>query len=556
MKKAIAILLSLCFLFVCCACNGDGGNTDTPAKTPTGKTDPADNTDPIDNTDVVLPTKSPGTIEMNGVPYESFIVPDVDMWNNSDTVQDVEYNTVGSTLDTPWEKYTIAHPAGHSDDEATALRNSVLNSPNGNYKITGTTYYISPKGDDNNSGKSPSAAIKTTSAILKLGLKRGDALLFERGGVWHLTRAIKCTEGVTYGAYGTGEKPAIFGSPANYADPKYWTPSNLKNVWKLDISDSDIGIVVFDHGEIVGEKTKNGLLALSKNGDYYFNASHSLLYVYYDGGNPGRAFKDIECGLNKAIFDVNRISDVTIDNFKIKYSARLGIDLAAADNSVVTNCEVGFIGGAYQNSDTRLGNGIQMWQGCDGHRVENCWVYQIYDTGISPQGDSLAPLTRAKQGTHDEDYLNITYRNNLVEYCCLSFEIWQGNHNSGGDGKSWVYTDGKFENIHIDHNISRFAGYGWSSMAGQRPDPHGEHIVLYNHTYPYAREFYIEDNIFDLCSQWICRWQFSLDYKEDTKDYTRKKIGGEVIQYTENGATLYGVSGGTPDPIDFNYPNG
>ncbi|MBR5923457.1 MAG: hypothetical protein IKZ59_06655 [Clostridia bacterium] len=541
MKKIIALLLLVCLLAVCCGCDLFGGDTsDNTSSKKTSSTESGDNSsgddvsDNIDSSDDEVTNPSSGTVrgtvDLSGDYSKSYIVSDDEDYY-ADTEQVVEFGTSAPTLETAWDKMTLPHLKTSTDDIANTMRNSVINSPNSDYKAngyTGTTYYISAKGDDSNDGKSKEKPLKTTTALLYLSLKKGDAVLFERGGVWHLTRAILAEEGVYYGAYGVGEKPAIYGSPDNYAKEGYWKPSNLKNVWKLSIKDTSIGLVVINDGEIVGKSKPSGILSLEQNGDFYFNRSMGLLYLYCDGGNPSKVYKDIEVCLNKAAFDVNRVAGVTIDNFKIKYFGRLGIDLAAADNSVVRNCEVGFIGGASQNSTTRLGNAIQMWQGCDGHLVENCWTYQIYDTGLTPQGDSLTPKQRAKFGTHEEDYKNITYRNNIIEYCALSIEMWHGNHNDDKGGK-WSYTDGVFENIHIENNLSRLAGYGWSSMPGQRPDPHGEHLIFYAHAYPYANGVYIENNIFDLCDTWICRWEFNLNYSEDKNDATRKKING-VIQ--------------------------
>ena len=466
-----------------------------------------------------------GSVELSGDISETYIVnDDEDDEDQNYADQVVEKSTV-KTLSTKWDSQTLSHLKTSTDALADTMRKKVVNAKNTNYNVTGTTYYISPDGDDNNDGKSKDKPIKTTTALVGISLKKGDAVLFERGGVWRLSRAIMCEEGVTYGAYGdeSKDKPAIYGSMYNYADKEFWKQSNLKNVWKLAIRDTSIGLVVFNHGELVGKMTRKGLLALTGNGDFYYNAAMGTLYLYCDKGNPGKVYNDIEVCLNKAAFDVNRVSGVTIDNFKVKYFGRLGIDLAAADNSVVRNCEVGFIGGASQNSTTRLGNAIQMWQGCDGHLVENCWMYQIYDTGLTFQGDSINPTTRAKQGSHDEDYKNITYRNNLIEYCVLSIELWHGNHNSG-DNKSWRYTDAVLQNIHIENNVSRMAGYGWSSFPGQRPDHHGEHIIMYARAFPYADKVYIEDNIFDLCDAWICRWEFTTDYAVDTNPATRRPI--------------------------------
>lgn len=553
MKKLIALLLTTCLLAACCGCDLFGGQSEpTPSKKdPVSSSDvssdePSSEDEPVtSNTTDTSKKASKGSVTLNGNNEESFIVPDDDEDYNANYDQVVESGTSTPTLNTPWDKMTLSHLAGSSDAQATAMRNKVLSSKNTAdiYNITGTKYYVSPKGDDKNDGKSPAKAIKTTTALSGISLKKGDAVLFERGGVWRLSRAIKCEEGVIYGSYGTGEKPAIYGSMQNYADKKFWTATNLKNVWKLSVSDTDIGLLVVNNGEKVGVKTKSGLLALRSNCDFYFNREKSLLYMYYDAGNPGSKLKDIEVCLNKAAFDISRVSGVTVDNFKIKYFGRFGVDLGAADNSTITNCELGFIGGASQNSTTRLGNAIQMWQGCDGHRVENCWVYQAYDTALTFQGDSISPDTRARQGTHDEDYKNITYKDNLIEYCALSIELWHGNHNSS-DGNSWDYTDAVLDNIHIEGNISRFAGYGWSSMSGQRPDPHGEHLIMYAHAFPYANNVYIENNIFDLADAWICRWQFTSNYKEDTNDATRKKING-VIQPIVNKNGIWTIRNNT-----------
>ncbi|MBO4693123.1 MAG: right-handed parallel beta-helix repeat-containing protein [Clostridia bacterium] len=565
MKRILALLLVLCILLACCGCKLFGGKS---AKKTSSKKNPSSQSDVLpdedewdedadsedkDNSSGDASDSSKksgkGSVEVGGTAFKSAI--ELEEEDSSDNLpQSVESGTSVSTLKTPWDKVTLSHLNGSSDAEAEAMRNSVLGSGNTAdiYPVTGTKYYVSPGGDDANDGTSPSSAIKTTDAIVtKLNLKAGDAVLFERGGVWRLSKAIKCKEGVAYGSYGTGEKPAFYGSPRNYADKKYWTASNLKNVWKLSISDIDIGLMVFDHGEMVGYKTTKGLLSLSKNGDFYYNRAQSTLYIYCDKGNPGKAYKDIEVCLNKAAFDITRVSGVTVDNIKIKYFGKFGVDLEAADNTKVSNCEIGFIGGASQNSTTRLGNAIQMWQGCDGHIVENCWVYQIYDTGITFQGNSIDPNARRLEGTHDEDYKNIIYRNNLIEYCALSIELWHGNHNdglSGNNHKSYDYTDAVLDNIHIENNISRFAGYGWSSFAGQRPDPHGEHLIMYAHAFPYANNVYIENNIFDLCDAWICRWQFTTNYKEDTNDATCKKING-VIQPIVNKNGIWTIRNNT-----------
>lgn len=434
-----------------------------------------------------------GNIQVTDSPiFENFITVD-DTVSYPNTF--VEYKTAPSTLDTPWNK-DVSAKKGNSDAQADAIRQKVLNTKNtlDYYDVEGTVYYVSPNGDDSNDGKTPKTAFKSMKApIFSMNiLKPGDAVLFQRDGLWRLTSAIKCKKGVTYGSYGEGEKPTFYGSPYNYANKDYWYPSNRQNIWKVAVADSDIGLVVLNNGEMVGVKKLNGLIALEKNGDYYFNKNQDMLYLYYDGGNPGKVFDDIEIGLNKAVFSVSSASDVTIDNLRIKYSGRFGIDMYRCDNSIITNCEIGFIGGAIQSGSTRLGNGIQVWNGVVGHEVSNCWIYQIYDAAVTFQGDN----SYAVFDGHDI-YKNITYKNNLFEYATYSVEFWHAAVNQ--------VSSAVIENFVCTDNVSRFAGYGWGR---QRSDHTGNHICVFERAFPNAKGNKITNNIFDLADSFVVKWGF------------------------------------------------
>lgn len=52
---------------------------------------------------------------------------------------------------------------------------------------TGTAYYISNSGSDENDGLSPETAFATPAALKNVGLQSGDAVFFERGGIWRAT---------------------------------------------------------------------------------------------------------------------------------------------------------------------------------------------------------------------------------------------------------------------------------------------------------------------------------------------------------------------------------
>lgn len=432
-----------------------------------------------------------------------------------------------STLDTDWEG--TFKMSGKSDAVAAEYRTRILNSKNTAqlYKISGKTYYVSPDGNDENDGLSPKTAFKTVEApIFKMDmLKPGDAVLFERGGIWRLMHSVSTDEGVIYGAYGKGEKPTFYGSAYNYADSKYWTPSTKKNVWKATVSDFDIGLLVFDHGKLVSVKKTSGLTGLGKNGDFYYNRKDDTVYLYYDSGNPGTKFKDIEICLRHSAFTVN-FDSVVIDNLKIKYFGSFGISLGGCNHTMITNCELGFIGGALQNETTRYGNAIQQWNGGVGHLVENCWVYQIYDTGLTWQGQCRELYNPGYKVV--EDYTDFIYRNNLIEYCSMSVEFWHDTSPTGTVSQSVV------KGFIIENNVSRFAGYGWGS---QRPDPVGSHIRVGSRSFPNAVGNKITGNIFDMSLRYMVEWRYNKsDYNGEwaisgNTYYQTKNLRNEAIWY-------------------------
>ncbi|MCQ2454981.1 MAG: hypothetical protein MJ090_02395 [Clostridia bacterium] len=516
MKKVIAILMALSIISLLCGCGGSESakpSKKVKAVDSQGDSEIVEDVDDSDTDDSDIGGSNGASeggssnggkdsLTADGEVAVGDAVYDLDF--NANEIDSVEYKTYGSTLKTKWYAARVEgfNGVGKSDKAAETMRNKILSTKNTAdlYKIKGTTYYISPKGNDDNDGKTPKTAFKTVDSDAFSSLvKPGDAVLFERGGVWRLTSSIKAREGVTYGSYGSGEKPAFYMSPYNYAREEFWLPSKRENIWKVSAADTDIGLVVFNEGEIVGRKQSSGIIALEKNGDYYYNKEQDTVYVYCDKGNPGKVFKDIEIGFRQSIISVTRAKNVTIDNLKLKYSGTFGISLSNSDNSKITNCEIGFIGGAYQNVTEmlRYGNGIQQWNSVYNQKVENNWIYQIYDAGLTWQGDYSWTVNN-DEGRIDQ-YKDISYCNNLFEYCSFSIEFW---HSS--DSKTMI-TLAPVENFVCSNNISRFAGYGWGV---QRTDHMGEHILCYNRAFKNAKKCKIQNNIFDLSYSYMVRWNF------------------------------------------------
>lgn len=333
---------------------------------------------------------------------------------------------------------------GETDKIAEEKRKAILEAKDTVVsKESGTVYYISPNGSSTNTGTSEDSP-NTFAELDYLNLQEGDTVLFERGGIYRLKGTpIKAKKGVTYGAYGEGDKPCIYGSPKNYADMSVWKPSKKENVWKISITYGDVGSIVFDHGKEVGIKKGAGLNQLQKNGDYFHNEDNDYLYLYCDKGNPGRAYQDIEFCIKGSIFFLDSlVSDVTIDNLCLKYIGEFAVNAQYGNNNItITNCEMGYIGGTKLSLALRYGNAIQFWHECQNVTVENNWIYQVYDTAITFQGSSE---TTPK-------YANISFSDNLLEYNDMDIEVW---HKSEG------YS---IEGLKMNNNIMRFNSYGWGT---------------------------------------------------------------------------------------------
>ncbi len=360
------------------------------------------------------------------------------------------------------------------DAQATNIRNKVLNAKD-SVSVKGKIWYISNSGDDKNSGDSKSKAWATVNALKKYDskIKSGDAVLFERGGIFRGGFSTK--SGVYYGAYGSGDKPCIYGS--HKAMGKWSKKSS--NIWVYDEGSysADVGVVVFDHGKAVGMKKISGKLTDLK-ADYDFTVIEGKLYVRIPN-NPTTIHKSIEVGLNSHLISMpDGTTDVTIDNLTVKYAGGHGIRTGnGSKNITIKNCELGFIGGSildgYGDGTTRYGNAIEFWQGIDAATVTNCWIYQIFDTGVTHQGSG--------------NYVakNIKISGCLIEYCGFgSIEYWHNQKKSN-----------YMENVEYSDNVMRFSGFGYGGGRRNR----GCHIHSNGGTNEnYAINFVIKNNIFDL----------------------------------------------------------
>lgn len=353
---------------------------------------------------------------------------------------------------------------------------------------TGKTYYVSNEGDDSNDGLTEKTPWATLDKVNSADFEEGDAVLFCRGDLFR--GRIACMNGVTYAAYGSGPKPKIYNSVDGKTYGK-WVKTDTENVWVLDknyIECDDIGVVVFNvdvnFGEFYAEK-KNSLSDLKENFDFFYNGPlvkggfDNKLYLYYDGGNPAESFDSIEISGNKISFMIpNGTHDVTVHNLDLRYGMS-NVFASKTKNITFSYCLTSFTGGAYTSNETRVRYGGALtgcWEGCDNMVTDFCYIYQQFDSGVTPQfhmAENDTPVIFNKFITS----------NCLIEKCEYSFEFFLSCNNQ---------PDSMFKDCYFGYNLCRQGGLGFGDKASA-----SAYVKSWQSHTNRSENCMIEKNIFD-----------------------------------------------------------
>ena len=380
--------------------------------------------------------------------------------------------------------YDVLPQKGGAECEADALCERILSAADTFVcSDSNVTYYVSDKGDDKNPGTSPEKAIRSFEGIALLPLKKGDMVLLERGSFFRIgQKLIVKTDGVYFGAYGEGEKPILSGSLKDYASAELWEITEKPNIWKTPMPTMSAGIITFNYEKKYGTWyfTADGL---KTDGDFYHDTENGIFYLYYSKGNPGESFDNIEISSTDVGFRASYITGLYVENITFKHFTFGAFHLGEINDVSVQNCVVGWSGGKFFNIDkngnpVRYGNAFQVWYFGKNIKVRNCWIYQQFDAALTFQGS----------GENVADFRNITFEDNLMEYCSMNFEFWAGDSNKGEPPH--------ISDISFCKNIIRFAGYGWSGQIRYKKENQAALLGWY-YKYSDLSDFIINDNIID-----------------------------------------------------------
>lgn len=407
----------------------------------------------------------------------------------------------------------------------------------------GKCYYISSvNGNDSNSGESPDQAWKSIAAmyyqkgpVTLCHARKGDGVFFERGSVFypleyhnHIKSTLTAEIGVSYGAYGTGEKPLFLGSIDLGGGAGEWKETEWEDVYVFDQiddgshgenfikEDADIGAIIINNGELMGVRVfpsdkeepfgegkttkymgqrgncreyyisggtscENPGDALRNNLEFIDDYAEGKLYLRCEDGNPGECFDRIDIAAKTNI--IYGAKDTRFDNIAVKYTSYVGISLGTG-NTVVTNCEAGYCGG----SETSVGTGIGGYGECDSIVIDNCYIHDVEDGSMGTQytGEEVVHLD------------NVVCTNNVILTSQNLIELF---------GQSGVLDDegreaNKIRHARVTGNYAAYLGYGYPRSVGDGDVPgcECEGLGIHNWYMGEILDCVLENNVFFNCS--------------------------------------------------------
>ena len=267
---------------------------------------------------------------------------------------------------------------------------------------TGTAYYISNNGNDDNDGLTPETAWQTISKLAQEAggwkregiLKPGDAVFFRRGDIFRDQNFHLGTDGLTFSAYGEGTKPIFTTSSENGSGGEKWEliyeDNTGKKIWKFYRDMSDVSRLILNDGEAITNRIYefydgNGYISCEATGWWqheaegvtlldtllpleesmiedltiisrperfegwdYIDCGVGPLYFRCDSGNPGALYDSIEFteyALSPNIYLC--ASNCVFDNISFRCNGKSYIQpdkWKEVQNTVIQNCEFAYGG--------------------------------------------------------------------------------------------------------------------------------------------------------------------------------------------------------------------
>lgn len=424
---------------------------------------------------------------------------------------------------------------------------------------TGQAYYVSSSaGSDGNSGTSPDSPWQSVWQVINADLHPGDAVFFRRGDMWR-QQLYQTVPGVTYSAYGEGEKPLFNNSPEDGADPGKWElyhqGDDGRKIWKFYQDMDTVGGIYLNGTELEAGRVYGYWV-----GDHYVDLAYSYdpapdpdnasgwtlhvggeqrpetsledlefccmpdltgrdypidmlgdkspgpLYLRCDAGNPGEVFDSIEfCG---SYWPIAVSSDCVFDNLAIRYWSEFAFwgHPDTDKNVVIQNCEVAYgrqntVGFHQPEPDCGVINDA-IYGVAQNAVIRHNYIHDNDGSGITFETSPDSRPQSADDGPVAG--LSFTCTGNLIERCGACIQL--------NDGNDWF----DFDRITISDNIAADAGcnHGTDSMGVNSFCPFAD-LVLGSWGRLAAKTLEVSGNVFLRSRRYILTCGYDSVYQTD-----------------------------------------
>jgi hypothetical protein len=245
----------------------------------------------------------------------------------------------------------------------------VLVSPFVTSEAAAQQYFVSPAGNDAADGLTPATAWQTLDKVNGTTFDPGAEVLLARGGEWH-ERLVASTSGaegapITYGAYGSGNKPRIWGS--DVLDRTAFTPvPGTTSTYQLS-TPTTVNAFLADHNffRSSAKLAPGSPLAYTNANAGTWHYEQGKLYVNTGGVAPAQDGRLYTAAVREAPVDSNGKSNLVFRDLIVdesaSYNGGYAFRIQDSDNVTLENAEA-YRAGKHHfgviNSNNFVGKGL------------------------------------------------------------------------------------------------------------------------------------------------------------------------------------------------------
>ena len=346
----------------------------------------------------------------------------------------------------------------------------------------------------------------------------GDTAYWARGSSWVMgsNQAFSLSDATagnrkTFAAYGSGDKPLFIGGPTTN-----FTATSVADEYLTTVTSSlDVGHIYCTDALVIGNKESTAG-AVTINGEFFYNGTGDDKTLTHSSTDLTTVY-NCRIAQEDNFIEISNLNHWNFYNLSFKYGGQHGFGDSGSTDITLDGIDMAFIGGAYQATTVRYGNGVQFGLEQNDILVQNCNITQVYDAAYTSQLWNTG-------GQHT--LRNVTYRNNIGALSAYPFEYFNS------------FSTSTTADLTIDHNTFVDAGLGWADTFGN--DGRG---IRASGTPSATTGFNMTNNIFDNTTLYLIDFSSDADWHTDEMNIDNNLYWAKATNFGRwNGSTKVAFS--------------